>query len=165
MKELPETEPNFQAAFLALGSNIRPERFIPLAIEELSKRFNITGVSSVWQSPADGFIGADFLNAVVKISTDMTPVSLKYRALRPIEAQLGRVRTEHKYSPRTIDIDILILGEKILDNEIWQQPHLAVPLAELVPDLRHPESGKLLTEIAGSLRASTTIHQRPISQS
>jgi 2-amino-4-hydroxy-6-hydroxymethyldihydropteridine diphosphokinase len=146
--------------YLVLGSNIRPERFIPLAVEELARRFPITEISSVWQTPAEGFVGADFLNAVVKIRTHLTPLSLKFRVLRPLEAQLGRVRTEHKFSPRTIDIDILIHSEEILDQEIWRQPHIAIPLAELLPDLAHPESGARLDVISKNLLTGATISQR-----
>lgn len=149
-----------QSAYLALGSNIRPERFIPLAIEELAKRFVVAEISSIWKTPAEGFAGADFLNAVVHIQTNLTPISLKYRVLRPLEAQLGRVRTEHKYSPRTIDIDILIYGHDILDPEIWVQPHLAVPLAELLPDLLHNNYGENLRTTANNLRASSEIQQK-----
>ena len=146
-----------QSVYLALGSNIKPERFIQLAIEELDKRFLVSEISSVWQNPAEGFVGADFLNAVVHIQTNLTPISLKYRVLRPLEAQLGRVRTEHKYSPRTIDIDILIFGHEILDREIWFQPHLAVPLAELLPDLLHNNYGENLKTTADNLKASSAI--------
>ncbi|MEN8240680.1 MAG: 2-amino-4-hydroxy-6-hydroxymethyldihydropteridine diphosphokinase [Chloroflexota bacterium] len=146
-----------QSAYLALGSNIRPERFIRLAVEELGKRFEISGISSVWETTAEGFVGADFLNAVVQIETNLTPIALKYRVLRPLEAQLGRVRTEHKYSPRTIDIDILIFGHAVLDPEIWSQPHLAVPLAELLPDLLHNNFGENLKTTADNLKMSSAI--------
>jgi 7,8-dihydro-6-hydroxymethylpterin-pyrophosphokinase len=97
------------------------------------------------------------LNAVVQIETDLTSVSLKYRVLRPLEAQFGRVRTEHKFSPRTIDIDILVFGETVLDEEIWHLPHLAVPLAELLPDLKHPDGGNTLAELSESYQQTSTI--------
>jgi 2-amino-4-hydroxy-6-hydroxymethyldihydropteridine diphosphokinase len=155
----PEHTTKTKDVYLALGSNIRPERFIKLAVEELRKRFPVKAVSSVWQSPAEGFNGADFLNAVVHIQTDLSSVSLKYRVLRPLEAQLGRVRTEHKYSPRTIDIDILLFGDRILDPEIWEQPHLAVPLAELLPDLDRPDNGKTLAALSDHFLKMEKIHQ------
>lgn len=158
MNAVPESRQPHQDAYLALGSNIRPERFIPLAVEELGKRFPIAAVSSVWQTPAEGFRGADFLNAVVHIRTNQTPVSLKFRVLRPLEAQLGRVRSEHKFSPRTIDIDILVHGDQILDPEIWLHPHLAVPLAELLPDLAQPSSGVRLSEISSQFLSKKQIN-------
>jgi 2-amino-4-hydroxy-6-hydroxymethyldihydropteridine diphosphokinase len=77
-----------------------------------------------------------------------------------LEAQLGRVRTEHKYSPRTIDIDILIYGEEILDPEIWSQPHLTVPLAELLPELKHPSSGEKIQVFADKFLANSAISQK-----
>ena len=154
---MPDSDRQLQSVYLALGSNIRPERFIPLAIEELRKRFKISRTSSIWETPAEGFVGADFLNVVVQIETDLTPISLKYRVLRPLEAQLGRVRTGHKFSPRTIDIDILIFGHDILDPEIWSQPHLAIPLAELFPDLLHNNFGENLKTTADKLKLSSAI--------
>lgn len=160
MNAVPNTDFPPQSVYLALGSNIRPERFIPLAVDELAKQFTICRVSSVWETPAEGFVGADFLNAIVHIQTNMTPVSLKYRILRPLEAQLGRVRTEHKYSPRTIDLDILIHGDEVLDNEIWYQPHLAVPLAELLPEMKHPSSGESMHQIARNFKNFTKISRR-----
>jgi 2-amino-4-hydroxy-6-hydroxymethyldihydropteridine diphosphokinase len=156
----PDQSPAIKDVDLALGSNIRPERFIKLAVEELRKSFPVMGVSSVWQSPAEGFVGADFLNAVVHIQTDLSSVSLKYRVLRPLEAQLGRVRTEHKYSPRTIDIDILVFGERVLDPEIWEQPHLAVPLAELLPDLKQPGNGTPLSTLSDQFLKLEIIRQK-----
>ena len=160
MNAAPNLELSTQSAYLALGSNIQPERFIPLAVDELTKRFTVVEVSSVWESPAEGFVGADFLNAIVHIQTKMTPVSLKYRILRPLEAQLGRVRTDHKYSPRTSDIDILIFGDEVLDKEIWYQPHLAVPLAELLPDLKHPNLGESMHQIARNFKNFTKISRK-----
>lgn len=153
----PDLNLPLQSVYLALGSNIQPERYIPLAVEELEKQFVIAGVSSVWKTPAEGFVGADFMNAIVQIQTNLTPVSLKYRILRPLEAQLGRVRTEHKYSPRTIDIDIVIYGDEVLDQEIWYQPHLAVPLAELLPDMKHPSLGESMHQVARNFKNFTKI--------
>ena len=94
---------------------------------------DVITISSVWQTPAVGFEGDVFLNAVALIETDLPPNDLKFQILRQIEAQLSRVRTEEKFAPRTIDIDILIYNDELTDEELWTQPHLAVPLAELYP--------------------------------
>lgn len=147
--------------YLALGSNINPEKYLPMAIERLGNLFPVEGLSSAWQTPAVGFRGNDFLNAVVLIKTNLSYTSLKFKVLRPLEAQLGRVRTENKNTPRTIDIDILIYKDELFEDELWTQPHLAIPLAELNPAYTKEDTKKQLGEIANQLQASSPILCKP----
>ena len=105
--------------YLSLGSNIEPEINLLKAIQGLKSVFEVVAVSSIWQSPAVGFEGDDFLNAVVEIKTPLSPDSLKNEILRPLEALLGRTRTEEKFSPRMVDIDILLYQNKLMDEELW----------------------------------------------
>ncbi len=153
-----DSQPDSPAkVYLALGSNIRPEHFLPLAVDELSRKFTLLALSSAWKTPAVGFQGHDFLNAIVEIETILSPVALKFRILRPLEARLGRVRTDDKYASRTIDIDILKYDDQLLDKELWKQPHLAVPMAELAPTLTNPKTGKSIRETALALSQDTPI--------
>lgn len=147
--------------YLALGSNINPEKYLPLTIERLRNLFPVEAVSSAWQTPAVGFRGNDFLNAVVQITTNLSFKSLKFKVLRPLEAQLGRVRTENKFAPRTIDIDILLYKGELMDDELWIQPHLAIPLAQLYPSLKQKHSDKQLNEIARDLLSTSPIVCKP----
>lgn len=146
--------------YLSLGSNIDPEYNLPKAIQAIKSVLEVVAISSIWQTPAVGFKGEDFLNAVVLIKTSLTPGVLKNEILRPIEAFMGRVRTKQKYSPRTIDIDIILYQDKLMDKELWSQAHLAVPLAELNPDFVKDHTGETLIEVARILRNTSQIQKR-----
>ncbi len=146
------------AVYLALGSNIRPEHHLRLAAERLRVPFPAVVFSSVWRSPAVGAPGPDFLNAVARLETALSPTALKFQILRPLEADLGRVRSADRNAPRVIDLDILIHGATVLDAELWQQAHLAVPLAERLPGLAGAD-GKRLSQIAAALQASQPIEK------
>lgn len=144
---------------LLLGSNIKAEENLPKAVTLLQKQVNVLQSSSVWESPALGSDGPNFLNAAVLAMTSLDAVSLKKQVLRPLEAQLGRVRTEDKNAPRTIDIDIIIYDKKLLDPFLWQHAHMAVPLAEILPDYQS-ESGIYLKDFATSLIPISSIWAR-----
>jgi 2-amino-4-hydroxy-6-hydroxymethyldihydropteridine diphosphokinase len=117
-------------------------------------------ISSVWETPPAGGEGPNFLNAVALVYTQLSADDLKYLVLRPIEAQLGRVRTDNPYDPRSIDLDILIFDGKVVDEELWRHAHHAVPLAELIPEFVHEESGETLSQIARRLAEATPIRTR-----
>jgi 2-amino-4-hydroxy-6-hydroxymethyldihydropteridine diphosphokinase len=145
------TNPEDIPVYLAVGSNIDPETNLPQAIENLKVVLDVAAISSIWQTAAVGFEGEDFLNAVLLIFTPLSVNTLKNEVLRPLEALLGRVRKEEKFAPRTIDIDILLCKDQPIDEEIWTQPHLALPLAELYPNYRREETGETLEDIAQTL--------------
>lgn len=158
-----------ELAFISLGSNIEPERYLPLAAEQLRSLGQILAVSTVYQNPAVGPTRQpDYLNAVILVETSLSPVQIRNR-LRAIEAALGRVRTSDKYAPRTIDLDLLLLGERVRDDgepvlpdpDLLLRPHLAVPAAELKPDFPHPVTGETLRALADRLRASAPLTPRP----
>jgi len=144
-------------AWIALGSNISPEQNLPLAIEHLARWGEIEAVSSVWQSTPIGDLNqADFCNAALILKSSLLPLDLKTE-LRQIESVLGRVRDPaNKNAARCIDLDIVLFdglvlnvpGLQIPDPEIPTRPFLAVPLAELDPEYRHPQLGTTLREIA-----------------
>jgi 2-amino-4-hydroxy-6-hydroxymethyldihydropteridine diphosphokinase len=150
-------DPEDGSVYLALGSNIDPETNLSQAIENLNLVLGVVAQSSIWQSPAVGFEGEDFLNAVVLIYTPISANTLKNEILRPIEALLGRVRKNEKFAPRTIDIDILLYRDEVMDEELWTQPHLAVPLAELYPDYQKTNSGETLKDVANTLKQTYPI--------
>jgi 2-amino-4-hydroxy-6-hydroxymethyldihydropteridine diphosphokinase len=147
--------------YLGLGSNIDPENNLPSSIGLLRQYVSINAISAVWETPSIGEAGPNFLNAVVRIGSILRPKELKYQVLRPVEAQLGRVRTIDKFAPRPIDIDILVVNGSVYSEDIWNYAYLAVPLAELLPNLSHPKSGKNLAAVADRLRFSTKIRARP----
>ncbi len=148
-----------EPAFIAIGSNIEPKKYLPLAVLRLHQLGRISAVSKVYQNPAIGRPEQpDFFNAAALVETELA--ADKIRAyLREIEAELGRVRTADKYADRTIDLDLCLLGAQILKNpefilpdpQLLQRAHLAVPLAEVAPSFRHPVTAETLEEIAERL--------------
>jgi 2-amino-4-hydroxy-6-hydroxymethyldihydropteridine diphosphokinase len=146
---------------LILGSNINPEENIQRALRKLGQIFPVEGVSEVWETPAVGSDGPNFLNAAMVITTSLDARTLKERVLRPLEARLGRVRTADKNAPRTLDIDIVAWNALILDHEVWRQAHLAVPVAELLPCYQSDETGEYLEQAARRLSTVTPIRRRP----
>ncbi len=139
-------------AYISLGSNIAPRQNLVRAVQLLREAVTVNAISAVWETEAVGSSGPRFMNATAWISTDLDAVSLKDRVLRPIEEQLGRVRSEDKYAPRTIDLDILVFDEKVLDDGLWKQDFLALPTGELRPDLLDEHTGRNLGEVAQNLR-------------
>ena len=149
--------------FIALGSNINSERNLREAVRRLSLHCRLLAVSPVYETaPVGKTDQPNFLNAAALIETDLTAAELKTNVLQVIEQELGRVRTEDKNAPRTIDLDISLFNEEVLDVEgrripdpdILRYPHIAVPLADLAPQQHHPETGQTLEQIARSLPSS-----------
>lgn len=160
MSKLNESENNnLKIVYLGLGSNIDPVTNIKLVINKLADQFNLKKVSRIWESEPVGSSGPTFLNGVVLIETILTYDYLKQR-LRVIEADLGRVRSNDKYAPRQIDIDVLIFGDRIIDTDIWVQPYIAVPLAEIYPSLYNPSTGENIQNISKLLLKGSDIHPR-----
>jgi 2-amino-4-hydroxy-6-hydroxymethyldihydropteridine diphosphokinase len=153
---------------VTLGSNVRPVKHVRWAVRELDRAIGVARVSTAYQAEPVGAPGTPtFLNAAVAIRTDLTPGDLKYRVLRPIEARLGRERTFDPNAPRTIDIDIAMIGDleiaddhlaiRVPDPDIARYAHLAFPLRDLDPGLRHPAFDASLAEIAASLDAGGVV--------
>ena len=146
---------------LSLGSNIEPAENLCAAVALLREQTTVLAVSRAWRTAAVGMNGPDFLNAAALILTKLGRQALKDQILRRIESQLGRVRSEDKYAPRTIDIDILVFDNQVVDPEIWTLAHLAQPVAELLPDLTEPASGETLDQIALRLVQKSSITPCP----
>ena len=155
--------PEPRLAYLLLGSNIRPEAHLPQALRLLQQRLPVVAVSRVWETPPVGMTGPAFYNAAVGIRTALPPDVLKTEVLRPIEAQLGRVRPADKWAPRPIDLDLVIYGGRVVDPDLWRYAHVAVPLSELLPDLRHPQTGDTLAVWAARLAQGVPL--RPVTPS
>ena len=151
----------FHRVYLNLGSNIRPRTNLPKAVRLLRKYGQVRKVSSAWESKSVGASGPNYLNACVLFISPLPPVELKEKIIRPIEAQLGRVRGLDKYAPRTIDIDIVLFDEKPFNQKFWKFPFVIIPLAEIHPEYHNPVGGESLRETATRLRQLTWIETRP----
>jgi 2-amino-4-hydroxy-6-hydroxymethyldihydropteridine diphosphokinase len=146
--------------YLLLGSNIQPEANIQAAIHLLRGQVELYNLSPVWETPAVGSNGPNFLNLAAEIRTPLELEPLKQMVLRSIEARLGRVRTPNKNAPRSIDLDIMIYDRIVMEPNIWRQAHIACPLASLLPDLVEPQTGITLSQIAARLRHSVPVRLR-----
>jgi len=153
-----------------MGSNIEPRTHIVRAANLLLESFPLARFSRVFETEPIGALEAPwFLNAAAAIATDLAPRELKYGVLRPLESRLGRERSSDRNAPRTIDLDIAMYGEQIIsdsaagleipDPHILTTSHIAVPLADLEPDMLHPLEGRSLKEIAASLAAGPVVRQ------
>lgn len=137
------------SVYLGLGSNVNAEANIRSGIAALRELDPELLLSPVYRSPAMGFDGDDFLNLVARLSTSLTPLELK-QALHDIEDGHGRRRDVPKFSDRTLDIDTLLFNDlwllspelEIPRAEILTAPHVLKPLADIAPDLPHPEREK-----------------------
>jgi 2-amino-4-hydroxy-6-hydroxymethyldihydropteridine diphosphokinase len=147
-------------AYISLGSNIEPERNLPAAVRRLARECRLLAVSPVYETQPVGLTEQpNFLNAAILVETELTAGDLKSRVLQAIERELGRVRIADKNAPRTIDLDISLFNNEVLelgqrripDPEIPKFVHIAQPLADLAPEYLHPETGHSLRDIAESL--------------
>jgi 2-amino-4-hydroxy-6-hydroxymethyldihydropteridine diphosphokinase len=142
----------FHTVYIGIGSNISPEEFILRGVKLLRQAVTLEAASSVWETPPVGGQGGNFLNAVVRVRTELTAEDLLDKILRPIEARLGRVRTSDPNSPRTIDLDILIYDQQLVDPSVWEYAHICIPLAEIYPDYTHSTTSMSLISIADRMR-------------
>ncbi len=105
---------------VAVGSNIEPEKNIPQAFERLKSIASQLKMASLLQTKPVGYSNqADFINTAFSFHCALSPTALK-QALRSIEAKLGRIRTENKNGPRTIDLDIVRVDNTIVDSDYHQ---------------------------------------------
>ena len=146
-----QNNPGRNLELISLGSNIDPEKNLSLALKMLADEVVLLKQSSIWQTPAVGSNGPDYLNAAVLIQSTLSPDSLKDQILSTIELKLGRIRTNNKNEDRLIDLDIVMVDGKCLDEDLWNQAHVAVPASELIPDCKNPQSGETLSQAAQRL--------------
>lgn len=149
------------SVYLSIGSNIEPEKHLPLAVQRLRQLLHVVAVGSTWQTPPYGTSGQDFYNSATHVMTEFKPEDLKMKVLRPLESELGRVRTSDKYAPRTIDLDIVIYNVQVLESRLWNLPFLAIPMADLLPGLVNPSTGQTLAQIASEMLANYPVFRRP----
>lgn len=148
------------AVYVGIGSNIDPHVHIPQALQLLEQQFGALQVSQAYECPAVGFEGDAFCNLVIGFASALAPLEVVY-ALRAIEQQCGRSRSE-KMRSRTLDLDLLLYGEQILDdadlrvprNDILRYAFVLKPLVELLPQGRHPVSGRRYADLWADFDAS-----------
>jgi 2-amino-4-hydroxy-6-hydroxymethyldihydropteridine diphosphokinase len=141
-------------ACLSLGSNLAPEANLRSAIAALRARFGKVSLSQVYRTVAVGFDGAEFLNAAAVIETDLDPVALD-AWLHALEDAHGRDRTAQRFGDRTLDIDLVLYDDVVLDGpgnlrvprDELRHAFVLRPLAEIAPDIIEPRSGRTLAQL------------------
>ncbi len=154
-------------AYLSLGSNVGDrEAQLQDAQKRLGSAGRVAAVSSIYETePVEFTQQPCFLNCVVALETRQTPQELMTSILR-IEEEMGRRRTQRK-GPRTIDIDILLFDDTVLDSPEVTIPHPAMhqrrfvlePLAEIAPDAHHPVLKRTVRELRDALPAGQTVRK------
>ncbi|MCB0002970.1 MAG: 2-amino-4-hydroxy-6-hydroxymethyldihydropteridine diphosphokinase [Anaerolineae bacterium] len=156
-------------AYLSLGSSLDKERNLRAGVGLLAEHGRVLAVSSAYETaPIGNPDDPTFLNAALILETPLEPQALKETVLRAVEDRLGRQRTSDPNAPRTFDADISLFNDEILDvgrrhipdPEILLYAHIAVPLAEIAPNYRHPETGETLAAIARRVSLDTTMIRR-----
>ena len=130
--------------FVSLGSNINRQKNTLLGVKALQQHFGLLQLSSLVESDAVGFAGAAFYNMVIAFHTEFS-VQQVADILRTIEYTYGRKKNAKKFSPRTLDLDMLLFDDLIIEspvqiprNEITANAFVLFPLSEIAGHFYHP---------------------------
>ena len=119
---------------IGIGSNINPENNIRLAKQKISSEVRLIRSSTlVFTKPIGYEDQDDFLNGALLIETELEKESIE-KILKNIEAELGRKKSLNKFGPRTIDLDILLWNDEIMDSDVYSRDFLKESILELLPD-------------------------------
>ena len=133
--------------YISIGSNIDKDKHIPASLLALENQFGPLTCSSIYESDAVGFEGETFYNLIVEFNSTLEVKDVA-KLLRQIELDNGRERNSQKFSSRTLDLDLILYDDLILNDgrlqiprdEIERYAFVLEPLAEIAPDLKHPIS-------------------------
>jgi 2-amino-4-hydroxy-6-hydroxymethyldihydropteridine diphosphokinase len=156
-----------QIAYLSLGSNLGArESNLREAIRRLARLGRVVAASSFYETePVEFTDQAWFLNCAVALESQATPSQLM-KELLGVEREMGRERIQKK-GPRSIDLDILLFGDVVIDSSDLCIPHAAMarrrfvlaPLAEIAPHARHPVLKKTVRELLQDLPPGQTVRK------
>ena len=156
-----------ECIYLSLGSNVGDRSAnLRTAIQRLGEAGTVKAISGFYETePVELRDQPWFLNCVVAVETRLSPTELLQRVLA-IEQEMGRLRMKDK-GPRSIDIDILLFGDRVVDERRLKIPHPAIqerrfvlePLAEIAPETVHPQMAKTVRELLAALPADQVVRR------
>ncbi len=157
--------------YISIGSNIDKDKHIPASLHALELAFGKLTVSAIYESEPVGFTGDIFYNLVVGFDSDLE-VRAVTKQLRQIELDNGRTRDSRKFAARTLDLDLLLYGDLIVNDgrlqiprdEIERYAFVLEPLADCAPDLKHPVSHKSYAELWAQFD-KTELNQKRVTPS
>lgn len=131
--------------YVSIGSNIDKAKNIDAGLNSLRETFGELSVSPIYETAAVGFDGDNFYNLVVSFESDLSAHAV-FNTLRELEFLHGRSPNSQKFSPRCLDLDLLLYGNEIIDDDTLKLPRADIekytfvlqPLADIAPDLIHP---------------------------
>lgn len=140
--------------YVSIGSNVDRKRQIRAACAALKEHYGPLRVSPVYENRAVGFEGDDFFNLVVGFESRETPQAIA-GFLRELERAQGRRRDGPRFGDRPIDLDLILYGDLVTNSprlrlprpDILEYGFVLRPLADIAPDLRHPETGATCREL------------------
>ncbi len=148
------SDATWQPAFVGIGSNLEgPQAQVVAAFDRLAMlpQTRLTLRSSLYRSaPLGSRDQPDFVNAVAGLLTRLRPVDLLH-ALLDIEVAAGRIRDEDRWGPRSLDLDLLVVADHVIDSETLTLPHpriaernfVLLPFAEIAADVHIPGLGRV----------------------
>jgi 2-amino-4-hydroxy-6-hydroxymethyldihydropteridine diphosphokinase len=147
--------------FVSIGSNIEREHNIRGAMRALENLYAPLTLSRVYESAPQGFSGDNFYNLVAAFDSSDSVEAVKAR-LAEIESAHDRPRDGQRLGPRTLDLDLLLYDDRVIHRpgldlpraDIREYAFVLAPLAEIAPDLRHPETGESYKEMWEKFRPS-----------
>jgi len=140
--------------YVAAGSNVEPQAHLTRAVTELARLFGELDVSPWYRNRAVGFTGEDFINFVFGFRT-LHGVHETLTQLREVETLCGRPRNAPKWAARSMDLDVLLYDELVLNEpqlklprpDLLVRPYMLGPLADIAPELRHPTAGRTIAQL------------------
>jgi 2-amino-4-hydroxy-6-hydroxymethyldihydropteridine diphosphokinase len=155
--------------FISIGSNIDKDKNTLISLQELKRHFGKLTISSIYESEPVGFTGDSFYNLVVGFNSELS-IKEVAKQLRQIELDNGRTRNSQKFSPRTLDLDLILYNDLIINDGALQIPRDEIeryafvlePLAEIAPNLIHPISHISYADLWGKFDKSN-LHQKRVT--
>ena len=141
---------------VAAGSNVEPRANLRRALDVLAAHYPQLRCSRAYRNRAVGFEGEDFINLVLAFDTN-DDVRAVIERLHAAEAACGRARNAPKWAPRSMDLDILLYGDRVCDEpglvlprpDLVRRAYMLGPAADVAPGARHPTLGVSLAQLWG----------------